>query len=99
MRGFQGGGGIAVGDVCDMVVPTPSRCLLSGVVYRDIVLCNSVKKNTYFDDHDLLNLSFYLVLPHTDSYFKRLFNFTPAEKTKSFFLPSIPHCLCKMASK
>lgn len=62
---------------------------------RDVQLCNFVLKRTihslFFDCHNLLNLYFYLVLPHTHSYFKRLFSFTPAEK--SCFLSSIPHCL------
>lgn len=33
MRDFQGKEGNAAGNACDMVVPGPSRCLLSGVVY------------------------------------------------------------------
>lgn len=88
-RGDFKEGGIAVGNVCDLAVPGPSRCLLSGVVHclvtgigHCVHLYETGEYIGCFDGLCLLNLSVCLVLPPIDSYFKRLFIFTPAEKSK-----------------
>lgn len=77
------------------VVPELSRWILSCIMYFLVTgtcSCVTIWKRTIYLFVLWLSWSlkfiFLLSLPHTDSYFKRLFNFTPAEKSLFFIIHS-----------